>query len=165
MNALSPPGRRQVLASITVKNHAATMTYAYAVYRNAITSLKRAKGLSWTLVIQPLLPDWLHRGDPNPLGLNDVKEFLVLISFPVNWLRNADNEFVQKATRQAIEEIETVASEDETSHPWEYLNYCTQWLKPFEGYGVENLRFLQEFSRKYDPEGFFSRGVCWWLQA
>lgn len=162
MNALSPPGRRQVLASMTVKNHAATMTYAHAVYRNAITSVKRVKGLSWILVIQPLLPDWPHRGNPNPLGLNDVKESLVLISFTANWLRNADNEFVQKAMRQAIEEFETIASNNGTSHPWEYLNYCTQWQKPFEGYGEENLWFLQEFSTKHDP---FSRGVCWWLQA
>lgn len=158
MNALNPPSRRQVLASTTLKNDAATLVSTHDVYRDAIASLRSVKGLSWTLVLQPLLPDWLHKGDPNPLGLNDVNEPLVLVSFTVNWLKDEDDELVQAITRRSIEEIEAIASKNGTSHPWRYLNYCANWQRPFKGYGEENLRFLQVVSKNYDPGGLFQKG-------
>ncbi|KAJ8068118.1 hypothetical protein OCU04_003690 [Sclerotinia nivalis] len=158
MNALNPPGRRQILASTTIKNDAATLVSTHDVYRNAIASLRSVKSLSWTLVLQPLLPVWLHKGDTNPLGLRDVNEPLVLVSFTVNWQKDEDDEQLHAATRRSIEEIERIASKNGTSHPWRYLNYCANWQRPFEGYGEENLRFLQEVSRIYDPEGLFQKG-------
>ncbi|KAF7888902.1 hypothetical protein EAF00_009202 [Botryotinia globosa] len=69
MNALNPPGKRQVLATTTVKTDTTTLAATHAVYQDAISSLRSVKGLVWTLVMQPLLPDWLRKGDANPLGL------------------------------------------------------------------------------------------------
>ncbi|TGO83909.1 hypothetical protein BPOR_0576g00020 [Botrytis porri] len=40
MNALNPPGKRQVLATTTIKNDIATLTATHAVYQNAISSLR-----------------------------------------------------------------------------------------------------------------------------
>ncbi|ESZ90047.1 FAD binding domain-containing protein [Sclerotinia borealis F-4128] len=158
MNALNPPGRRQVLSSTTIKNDAATLASTHDVYRNAIASLRSVKGLSWTLVLQPLLPDWLRKGDANPMGLHDINEPLVLVSFTVNWRKDEDDELVQTITRRSIEEIEIIASKNGTGHHWRYLNYCAKWQRSFESYGEENLRFLQEVSRSYDPEGLFQKG-------
>lgn len=68
---LNLPGRRQVFATTTIQNDAATLTAAHAAYRDAFASVRRerVKGLVWTLVLQPLLPDWVRKGDANPLGL------------------------------------------------------------------------------------------------
>ena len=161
MNALNPPGRRQVFATTTIKNDPAALAAAHTAYGDAISSIRRVnvKGLVWTLVLQPLLPDWARKGDANPLGLHDgTHEPLVIVSFTVNWAERRDDEFVKTTTRRAVEQIDTVAAANRTGHRYRYLNYCAEWQKPFEGYGAENWRFLQGVSRRYDPAGLFQRG-------
>lgn len=161
MNTLNPPGRRQVFATTTIKNDSATLAAAHAAYSDAIALIRRVnvKGLVWTLVMQPLLPEWVQKGDANPLGLHDCAyEPLVIVTFTVNWAERRDDEFVKTATRRAIEQIDAFAAANKTSHRYRYLNYCAEWQRPFEGYGRDNLRFLQAVSRRYDPEGLFQRG-------
>ncbi|KAE9382165.1 FAD-binding domain-containing protein [Stipitochalara longipes BDJ] len=160
MNMLNPPGRRQVFAMTTIKNNPATLAAAYAAYDEAITSLRRVKvkGLVWTLVLQPLLPDWVRKGDANPLGLHDIDEALVIVNFTVNWDEAQNDEFVKSTTRQTVEKIEAFAVANKTTHRYRYLNYCAEWQKPFEGYGKENWEFLKGVSKKYDPEGLFQNG-------
>ena len=161
MNMLNPPGRRQVFATTTIKNDSATLAAAHAAYHDAIGSLRRVnvKGLVWTLVLQPLLPEWVQKGDANSLGLHDCTyESLVVVSFTVNWDERRDDEFVKTTTRRTIEQIDAVAVVYKSSHRYRYLNYCAEWQRPFEGYGEDNLQFLQQVSRRYDPEGLFQRG-------
>ena len=160
LNALNPPGRRQILATTTIKNDPTTITAVHATYNDAVTSLRRinVKGLVWTLVLQPLLPDWVRKGEANPLGLHDTDEPLVIVNFAVNWHERRNDEFVKATTRRAIEQMDTFAEANGTSHPYRYLNYCGDWQRPFEGYGEENHRFLKGVSQKYDPEGLFQRG-------
>ena len=110
-------------------------------------------------MLQPLLSDWVRRGDANPLGLHDsTHESLVIVIFTVNWDKRQDDDFVKTTTRRTIEQIVAFAAAHGTDHPYRYLNYCADWQKPFEGYGEENWRFLKEVSKKYDSEGLFQRG-------
>lgn len=161
MNALNPPGRRQLFATTTIKNDPATLAAAHVAYCDAIASIRRVdvKGLLWTLVLQPLPPDWVRKGDTNPLGLHDgTHEALVIVSFTVNWAEHRNDEFVKTTTRRAVEQIDAFALANKTGHRYRYLNYCAEWQKPFESYGSENWRFLQDVSRRYDPDGLFQRG-------
>lgn len=161
LNALNPPGRRQVFANTTIKNDLATLTAAHAAYQNAIPGLRNAKvqGLVWTLVTQPLLPAWTRKGDPNPLGLQNGPDTpLVNISFTVNWDLSQHDVLVKSTLRIVIEYIEAIAVSLHTDHRYRYLNYCADWQKPFEGYGQENWLFLKETSHRYDPDGLFQHG-------
>ena len=161
LNSLNLPGRRQAFATTTIKNDSATLAAAHAAYSDAIASIRRVnvRGLMWTIVFQPLLPAWVHKGDANPLGLHDcTNKPYVIVSFTVNWDESRDDEFIKTTTRRAIEQIDVFAVANGTGHRFRYLNYCGEWQRPFEGYGEENLRFLQGVSRKYDPEGLFQRG-------
>ncbi|KAL9084581.1 MAG: hypothetical protein Q9165_008006 [Trypethelium subeluteriae] len=162
LNGLNSPGRRQAFGTTTIKNDRATLFTAHGAYQDAIATIRRknVNGMSWTLVLQPLLPEWSRKGDPNPLGLQDdgADEPLVVVSFTVNWAERRDDEFVAATTRHAVEQIEAAAAAKKTGHRYRYLNYCGDWQKPFEGYGEENLRFLREVGRKYDPGGLFQKG-------
>lgn len=163
MSVLNPPGRRQEFATTTIKNDKATLEAVHKVYRDGILTIRKhaIKELSWTLVLQPLLPDWARKGDPNVLGLaSDTDEPLVIVSFTVNWKLGKDDALVQNITRTAIEQIDAFAKEAGTAHRYRFMNYCGSWQKPFEGYGEENLEFLRGVSRRYDPEGLFQRGCA-----
>jgi FAD/FMN-containing dehydrogenase len=161
MNALNPPGRRQVFGTTTIKNDPATIQAAYQAYRDTIATIKRARidGMSWTLVLQPIVPDWVHKGDTNSLGLHDTMDGpLVLVSFTVNWIKREHDEVVGEITREAIDQIDAFAAANGTGHRYRYLNYCGSWQRPFEGYGEENVELLQDVSRKYDQDGLFQHG-------
>jgi len=161
LSVLNPPGRRQEFATTTIKNDKKTLEAVHAAYRDAIVKIKKLgiKSMSWTLVLQPLLPSWTRKGDTNPLGLNEGKEDpMVIVSFTVNWALSKDDVVVQAITRQAIEQIDTFALKAGTDHRYRYMNYCAAWQKPFEGYGEENLEFLRRVSREVDPQGLFQRG-------
>ena len=161
MNALNPPGRRQCFGTTTVKNDLHTLTATHAAYTDTISSFRtlKIKGLVFTLVMQPLLPAWSCKGDPNPLGLADspANEPLVIVSFTVNWDEAQNDDVVKGLTRRTVEKIEELAEERGMGHRYRYLNYCGEWQKPFEGYGPENLEFLREVSKKYDPDGLFQK--------
>jgi FAD/FMN-containing dehydrogenase len=161
MSVLNPPGRRQEFATTTIKNDKATLQATYQAYRDAISKIKehRIKEMSWTLVLQPMLPDWARKGDPNVLGLDAcTDEPLVNVSFTVNWALQKDDTMVRDITRAAVEQIDAFAAAHGTGHRYRYINYCAFWQTPFTGYGDDNLEFMKEVSQRYDPEGLFQKG-------
>ena len=112
-------------------------------------------------MLQPLLPEWARKGDPNPLGLHEGDDKpLVIVSFTVHWTERQDDKFAEMAIRDAIERIDAFAVANKTDHRFRYLNYCGSWQRPFDGYGPENLRFLREVSKRYDPDGFFQKACA-----
>ena len=160
VNALNPVGRRQILTNTTIINDLATLKATHTAYLHGITLLKQAKikDILWTLVLQPILPYWTKLGDDNPLGLDEIEEPLVNISFTINWAEHKDDEIVKGITKRIIEEIEIIAERNKKGCRYKYLNYCADWQNPFEGYGEENLKILRETSRIYDPDGLFQFG-------
>ncbi|KAL9622767.1 MAG: hypothetical protein Q9160_002885 [Pyrenula sp. 1 TL-2023] len=160
LHGLDPPGQRQLFVTTTIKNDITTITSAYAIYQSAINTIHGARvaDLVWSLIFQPLLPDWVRKGDPNPLGLHNVSEPLLVVNCNVHWRERRDDVLVTTSVRRTIEQIEAMATVNGTGHPWRYLNYCAEWQRPFESYGEENWRFLKGVSRKYDPDGLFQRG-------
>ncbi|KAF7181108.1 hypothetical protein CNMCM7691_000237 [Aspergillus felis] len=159
MSGTCPPGQRWSFGTTTIKNDLPTMLAARAAHEEAIASLRKVKGLIWTIAIQPFLPSWAAKGDANVLGIHEgTDDALLILSFSVYWQRAGDDKRVYASIRETIEKIDAVATANGTDHPFRYLNYCSQWQRPLEGYGEENLRFLTEVSRKYDPDGLFQRG-------
>jgi hypothetical protein len=161
MSVLNPPGRRQEFATTTIKNERATLEAAHQAYGEAIAGIRKynVKEMSWTLVLQPVLPDWARKGNPNVLGLESGSdEPLVNVSFTVNWALSQDDLAVQALVRAAIEQIDAFAEAHGSSHPYRYINYCDSWQAPFAGYGAHNVAFMREVSKRHDPEGLFQRG-------
>ncbi|KAJ5636489.1 uncharacterized protein N7484_009802 [Penicillium longicatenatum] len=159
LNSLSPPGKRWHFDTTTIKNDLPTIMAAHAVFENSIASLPKIKGFYYTINMQPLLPSWVEKGDPSPLGIAEsTSDALIIISFSLRWDRAEDDSPVFNTTRGVIEQIDAVATEKGTSHPYRYLNYCAKWQRPMEGYGEKNLNFLRDVSKTYDPDGLFQRG-------
>lgn len=43
--------------------------------------------------------------------------------------------------------------------PYKYLNYAFDFQDPIGSYGAKNKQFLQEVSKRVDPDGVFQQGV------
>ncbi|MCJ1298938.1 hypothetical protein MMC08_001729 [Hypocenomyce scalaris] len=157
LNMSSPAGLRQMFITTTVKNDHATLMEIHATYKQGIETMRRVKGMTWTLILQPLLPVMARKGQPDSLGLGTRTESLVIVLFTVVWKNTADDELVDRTTRGIINDINQYAASKGTADPYLYLNNCASWQNPFDGYGAENKRFLQEMSRLYDPDGLFQR--------
>jgi hypothetical protein len=150
---------REAYCTTTIKNDPATISEAHASYRDGMAIVRQVKGIYWTLVLQPLLPVWLRKGDPNPMGLQNCPDTpLVLVSYTVSWTESHDDDLVHGTIRQCIQRIDAFAESRGTGHPYRFHNYCGEGQKPFEGYGEDGLRFLRETSKKYDPDGLFQKG-------
>ncbi|KAF2651117.1 FAD-binding domain-containing protein [Lophiostoma macrostomum CBS 122681] len=177
MSKLNPSGRRQAFGTTTVANDLSTLRAAHQVYRDSIREIKRrrVKGMSWTLVLQPLLPQWAGLGEDNPLGFHSSKtmgsdasdanqaraeEPLAIVSFTVNWAEKEDDVLVQGLIRRAVERIEEAARGMGMAHRYKYLNYCDSWQNPFEAYGEGEHMWLREVAEKYDEHGLFQRGFA-----
>ncbi|KAK2855753.1 hypothetical protein FQN49_004882 [Arthroderma sp. PD_2] len=150
---------RQVFGTTTIKNGPATIEFVYDRYKEVIATVKSVniKGMCWTVVFQPILPIWGHHSGENPFGF-DTTEPLVLVIFTVSWSEQRHDQISEKLTRESIEKIDDFATKNGTGNRYRYLNYCGGWQRPFEGYGEDNLRFMQNVSRAYDPEGLIQKG-------
>ena len=148
---------RQKFITTTVKNDHDTLMEIHAAYEKGAKVMRRVRHLIWTLVLQPLFPLTVKKSQPNVLGLDTRTEPLVIVLFTVVWKDTADDELVDRTTRGIIQDIDHHASSKGTADPYRYLNDCDSWQSPFDGYGADNKRFLQEISRQYDPDGLFQR--------
>ncbi|KAL9599930.1 MAG: hypothetical protein Q9219_003492 [cf. Caloplaca sp. 3 TL-2023] len=153
----SPPGLRQIFVTTTVKNDHATLVETHAAFKQGIEAMPRVKDMVWTLVLQPLLPAMVRKGQRDSQGLGNRTEPLVIVLFTVVWKNNLDDKLVDKTTRDIINGINSFAESKGTADRYRYLNDCASWQNPFDGYGAENKHFLQEMRRIYDPDGLFQR--------
>jgi FAD/FMN-containing dehydrogenase len=143
-----------------------TLAAAHAAYEDVIPSLERAKPrvacgrlLFSNHVFQPLLPTWARKGYPNTFRFDDqTGEPLVVVAITGLWENASDEDLRRGVTRQAIEKMEAFAESNHTAHRYRYPNYCSDWQKPFGSYGEENLKFLRDISKKYEPDGLFKKG-------
>lgn len=46
-----------------------------------------------------------------------------------------------------------------TADPFVYLNFAAPFQRPICGYGVDNVKYLEEVAEKYDPAGAFQNLV------
>ena len=152
-------GQRNSFATTTIHNDLPTILATREVFDEVMGSMRKMKGVFFTLFMQPLLPSWTAKGDPNILGIHDSTNTpLVIVSLSFTWASADDDSYVESVTRQIIEKIDAVAKANGTGHPYRYLNYCDKWQRPLEGYGEKNLQFLRKVGGEYDPDGLFQGG-------
>ena len=160
ISATNPNGRRQIFSTVTVVSDLETLLAAHDIHLEAVQAVRNAKvdkGLIWNYITQPILPQWATKGEPGPMGFSKLDKPLMLLSFAHSWEKQEDDNIINSETRRAVEKIEAMSRARKTDHPYRYLNYSSNWQKPFESYGEENHKFLQDMSRKYDEQGLFQK--------
>jgi hypothetical protein len=91
----------------------------------------------------------------NVLGLDNVHENAIL------WLATlaVKGEEQERLGRikmiEWVDAVNTYAASIGKGNDWVYLNYADGTQKPLQSYGQDNLDYIWEVARKYDPTGIF----------
>lgn len=153
--------QRCAYMNCTLRADKDALVAAADIYTRAIGPLKPLEGITLCMTLQAYPRSLLRRTAElggNVLGL-DPSEPLVTILLLTYWKRREDDKQILGVLRGALEAIEKDADARGQRVPYTYLNYASDFQDPFSSYGEENKRFLQGVSRKYDPEGLFSKNV------
>ncbi|RWA09625.1 hypothetical protein EKO27_g5487 [Xylaria grammica] len=154
--------KRTAYMNITVKADVGTLRAAANIYTAAIDPVKSTKGLVCSLTLQPyaepLLQSSAARGG-NVLGLSTETGSLVNLLLLTYWSNEKDDDAILSAMKAVLQGIDQDATSKGTKVDYMYMNYASEDQDVIGSYGGENEKFLQEVSRKYDPEGLFQKGV------
>ncbi|PPJ53176.1 hypothetical protein CBER1_11882 [Cercospora berteroae] len=157
LHGMAPLGDRQFQITLTIKNDLETMETMRNIFNEQMKRIKSVKRSVWSLVFQPLSAAMTRKGSPNVLGLEtrNANDTLIIALLCVSWRDKKDDELVEQVSREISRLSEEYAREKGTLDPYIYLNYAASGQDVFAGYGEGRKEFMQEVSRKYDPEGFF----------
>lgn len=116
--------------------------------------------ISLVYLMTPFPKLFSSHGTHNVLGLDkshtdDSVVFCIQALLPDTQFRDLLREKIVAAG----DDIEAYAKETGQDTPWRFLNYAGPHQNPIGTYGEENIRFLKETAKKYDPEEFFQHGV------
>ncbi|PYI20388.1 FAD-binding domain-containing protein [Aspergillus violaceofuscus CBS 115571] len=81
----------------------------------------------------------------------------IIISY--SWSDEADDNLFHHLAESGRAKLDTCAWLTGAYNEYIYLNYAGGAQDPLRGYGPDNVRFMQEVARKYDPEGVFQHQV------
>ncbi|KAK6203910.1 hypothetical protein LQW54_008603 [Pestalotiopsis sp. IQ-011] len=145
----------------TLRADTVALLSAADIYSKAIEPLKDIEGITLCLTLQAypksLLSKTAELGG-NVLGLPS-HEPLVTVLLLTYWKNREDDKRIATTLQEALTDIEKDADAHGQRVPYVYLNYTSKFQDPFPSYGEGNKKFLQQTSRKYDPEGLFQKNV------
>ncbi|KAL4961389.1 FAD-binding oxidoreductase [Aspergillus stella-maris] len=167
METAPPPGKRAVFLTLTFRNEVGALGYLHRLHEEAIEHVKSQRTASddWDVItfLQPFpLMFGDTRKDPkngNVLGLDQWQEdHLVLLLF-LDWDNAADDTFFHDLGYDIIDNFKAYNREVGADSDYIYMNYAARKQHVLRGYGAENLAFLRQVAKEYDPTGVFQSQV------
>lgn len=147
--------------NVTVKADVETLTTGGDIWCEELESVKDAAGLMCSYTLQPYPVSQLEKtraAGGNMLGLDPKNGPLVNVLLLTYWTDKGDDERVIAFMKKALKRIERNADTRGQLVPFIYWNYAFSHQDALQSYGEENVRKLQEASKKYDPRSIFQKG-------
>ncbi|KAK8074611.1 oxidoreductase FAD-binding protein [Apiospora hydei] len=158
----SAPGQRELMITATFQNSLSMLRAMHAIELQTVPALQNVSGLQWSLALQPqpaIMFKASARAGGNSLGLDESDGNLFNVLLTATWVEKTDDLLVESQTRSMFERFEAEARRLGVTNSYLYFNYAASWQDPISGYGENNKVFLEEVSRKYDPQGLFQKSV------
>ncbi|KAF5859001.1 hypothetical protein ETB97_003492 [Aspergillus alliaceus] len=154
----TPPGGRNLFATITYYPSDDLERQLQGIMAEEIQSIKKSPGFYPNLVIQPLYEAAIRAqkdrgGSATGIAANGRLTVVLLTAL---W-ENAQDDAQMNAFARKWVERSTAATKNAGKHrPWLYINYASPDQDPFLGYGKANLQMLRDIHREFDPQGLFT---------
>ena len=159
-----PWGYRNYLATVAFANDLPTLKRAHDITVDIYDGVKdRVKGeMEWLFAYEPL-PTLFSKHSRakggNVLGLDREKRDLILMQLAPRWTDAADDAIMQATAREWVEKVGEYAKSVGKGSGFVYYNYADGFQDPIASYGEENVVFMREVAREYDPRGVFQRAL------
>lgn len=150
--------RRAAYASTTFKMTEEMLQEVVLLWRRVSEELSALdpQGV-YAISLQPV-PRHVTAGQPeNVMGLPTDLKMYVIALVNLYWADEALDENGEGAALKLVEEIEEQAGKLGLSFDYKYLNYANRKQDVIEGYGQEQVAFLRETAKKYDPGHVFQK--------
>ena len=137
----------------------------YDLWQASCESVKSFDGIAWAMTFHPIFQavisksPFLQSAIPNRSANQDS---IIIAQLFGTWRDPKDTTEVEKTALKLISEIEDAAREQNKQTGYLYLNYAYPGQDVFgdgSADGGEKKKFLQDVSRRYDPDGIFQRCV------
>ncbi|KAI1082758.1 FAD-binding domain-containing protein [Whalleya microplaca] len=152
LSNFSSDGKRQYWATPTIKPDVSLMEAFHRKWKDTLSAIQDAQGLTFSFGFHPLSKAMLENS-----AKADAPLFVVLVN--PGWELPEDDTRIFTAVGDLIAELRHLATENGLLHRYIFPNYAYQTDDIIAGYGEESVRKLRGTSEKYDPEGFFQKGV------
>ncbi|KAI0861704.1 FAD-binding domain-containing protein [Xylaria cubensis] len=149
---------RCIYMNVNVKADIDTLTTGGDIWCEELESVKDAAGLMCSYTLQPYPVSQLKRTEANGgnvLGLDPSTGPIVNILLLSYWSEKSDDDRVIGFMKKALKRIQQAAEAKGKLIPYIYWNYAFSDQDSLWSYGKENVRKLQDASKKYDPNGLF----------
>ncbi|KAF2167312.1 hypothetical protein M409DRAFT_66307 [Zasmidium cellare ATCC 36951] len=153
-----PAGQRYAFATVTFQSDLDALKQVHNISLAVFEDYKDVKDVTWNLVYESLPLDYQNFG-PNPIGLNYSTTDRIALVLNPTWLDATQDDQVAKAANDWVDRIQEWTNVHGKSSPLELLPYAAPFQDPLEFYGDDNLKFLQEVAKKYDPDEAFQKLV------
>jgi hypothetical protein len=151
---------RCLYMNLCVKADVETLVSGGDIWCQELEPVKDVAGLMCSYTLQPYPISQLEKTSENGgnvLGLNPSDGPVVNILLLSYWADSQDDERVTGFMKEALKGIEDNARTRNQLVPFIYWNYAFSHQEALSSYGEENVRKLQEASKRYDPEGLFQK--------
>ncbi|KAM3070396.1 hypothetical protein ACMFMG_010223 [Clarireedia jacksonii] len=155
-----PSGLRESYWTFTIGNDAKLMNDIVKVFEEELSRVKSAAEVLPGIMFQPVSKQMIsHFGKRggNALGIAEEHGPLMIVSITIAWMDIADDERIQDFARIWTSRCVNLANVLGMRSRYVYQNYASSEQNVFAGYGKEYHRRLVEISKKYDPDGVFTR--------
>lgn len=91
----------------------------------------------------------------NMLGVDRIQDNAILLVTAIQVETWQLAQAIAPKFKAGVAEIEAYAESLGAGIDFRYGNYCDGSQNPFASYGEDNVRYMRDVSRKYDPHGVF----------
>ncbi|KAH6695209.1 FAD binding domain-containing protein [Plectosphaerella plurivora] len=117
--------------------------------------------VSLNYVFQPLPRSWAKvNPGGNVLGVDETLKEDSIIWLGQCFVNTPEFEAWFHAKLGVVSaELEAFAESVGANTPWRYMNYVSPTQDPIKSYGAQNVAFIRDVAKEYDPTGFFQTRV------
>jgi hypothetical protein len=146
--------------TLSFKLNLATLQETARLYKIVITELQAKASGSWRVscLHQVFATSYTAQSavkGGNVLGMERFKENFIMYQSYLSWSEAKDDELFINLGLMLTDGIQKFAESKGTAINYLYLNYADKDQNPLAGYGVENVNFMKDVAKKYDPFGVY----------
>jgi len=86
-------------------------------------------------------------------------DMIIVMLLSALWPNSTFNKVVERTAEKITRDIASIANEMGLLQEFQCINYADPSQDPIGSYGTENVEYLRQVSRKYDPKGVWQKQV------